>query len=306
MYNAEKYIEECINSIKRQKYSNFEVIIVNDGSTDNSLEICRNIIDNDDRFIIISQKNAGVSNARNKALNYVTGQYIWFIDADDYIEDNSLIDLEKNLGNYDVIAFGYKYIYENCKQDMIFSFKEENIDNNKIFEYMMKNHIFIGALWNKVYKFERIKEIKFDTNFSIAEDLLYQYNILEYCENANVINKVLYNYRVSENNATNSSDAKKWLQFVEVSKHIFDTSSYDRKNSIIKYMNSNFEVISKLKKNTEEYNFCKKNINEYFKEYILSNDWFKRKLRFLFYYLKLKGVVKKSEKNRNSHNNRQQ
>lgn len=90
IYNAEKYLEECLNSIKNQTYKNFEVIMVNDGSKDDSETICKRFSEDDTRFRYLKKENGGVSSARNLGLDNVEGDYITFIDADDWIDENHL------------------------------------------------------------------------------------------------------------------------------------------------------------------------------------------------------------------------
>ena len=88
VYNVEKYIDECLKSIQGQTYTNWEAIIVDDGSTDLSGKICDQYADKDERFIVIHQKNARIAAARNKGLDVATGDFITFIDSDDFIENN--------------------------------------------------------------------------------------------------------------------------------------------------------------------------------------------------------------------------
>ena len=86
VYNSEKYLDECLRSIQKQSYSNFEVICVNDGSPDNSADICQRFVDKDKRFRLINQENGGVSSARNRALKEAKGEYVCFVDSDDVID----------------------------------------------------------------------------------------------------------------------------------------------------------------------------------------------------------------------------
>ncbi|HEF8786834.1 TPA: glycosyltransferase family 2 protein, partial [Providencia alcalifaciens] len=93
VYNVENYIEKCITSVKLQSFTDFECIIIDDGSPDNSIDIAKNLIHDDTRFLIYSKKNAGLGPARNTGLDYANGKYIVFIDSDDYIEKDYLLDL---------------------------------------------------------------------------------------------------------------------------------------------------------------------------------------------------------------------
>ena len=97
IYNAEQYLERCLKSIVEQTYENLEIILVNDGSSDKSLEICERFKASDERITIISKENGGVSSARNRGIEVATGKYIIFIDADDYIEKDMFAILEDDL-----------------------------------------------------------------------------------------------------------------------------------------------------------------------------------------------------------------
>ena len=107
VYNVENYVGECIESIKNQTYSNIEVIVVNDGSEDRSIEIINDMIRDDSRFTIINQKNQGLSVARNNGLKYAKGDYFFFVDSDDYIEKNCIEELLNLICKYDVNMFDF-------------------------------------------------------------------------------------------------------------------------------------------------------------------------------------------------------
>ena len=115
VYNIEKYIKKCINSILEQSYKNFEIIVVDDGSTDESNLLINSI--NDNRIRIIKKNNGGLSSARNEGIKYVTGDYIWFVDGDDYIEPDALNKLNIKIleENPEVLCFYYYKEYEGKK-----------------------------------------------------------------------------------------------------------------------------------------------------------------------------------------------
>lgn len=115
VYNAEKYLEQCLNSIKNQTYKNFEVIIVNDGSKDNTDSICKKFAQSDSRFRYFSKENGGVSSARNFGLDNANGHYITFIDGDDWVEHNHLEILIKSIteNNSDIAICSYKEFDNN-------------------------------------------------------------------------------------------------------------------------------------------------------------------------------------------------
>ena len=116
IYNVEYYIEDCVKSILGQSYRNLEIIFVNDGSTDNSIDILKDLISNDHRCSIVSQKNGGLSSARNKGLSVSTGEYVTFIDSDDFLKESYIEELYKNLINNlaDISIAGFIYYYDDC------------------------------------------------------------------------------------------------------------------------------------------------------------------------------------------------
>ena len=114
IYNSEKYLKKCIDSILEQKYNNLEIILINDGSTDNSGKICDSLAIEDKRIKVIHKLNEGVSIARNKGLEMAKGEYIFFIDSDDYIDENIIKDMISYSRDYDIVKVSYKFI-ENGK-----------------------------------------------------------------------------------------------------------------------------------------------------------------------------------------------
>ncbi|MBP3763634.1 MAG: glycosyltransferase family 2 protein [Bacteroidales bacterium] len=122
-YNASRYIERCIESVKTQVFTDFECIIVNDGSTDSTLEVCRPLIANDSRFILIDSENEGVSSARNKGLERALGEYVLFVDADDWVEPSWLQELSLQCHGVDIVQFDFFEAGIDTK-------KELHIDSN--------------------------------------------------------------------------------------------------------------------------------------------------------------------------------
>ena len=202
VYNVEKYLKRCIESVLNQTYHDFELILINDGSKDNSGYICDEYARCDERIKVVHQENKGVSVARNKGIELATGEYIMFIDSDDFIELNTLqilvqiLDKEK----YDLVVYGYimEFIYNNYKKINI-SPNNKVYDDVKLylkeFSYYRSNGIF-GYVFNKLYNTKIIKENKilFSENISFAEDVYFNFDILPFCNNIKVINNNLYHY----------------------------------------------------------------------------------------------------------------
>lgn len=280
-FNSEKYIEKCLKSIINQDYNNYEVIIINDGSTDNTEETCKNIIKNDNRFKIISKRNGGVSSARNEALKYCRGKYVWFIDSDDYIEKDSLKIIYEKLDNADVLAFGYEQIYKRKK---VYKFKEEKIGKDKAIQYLFSNKIFIGALWNKVIKREVLKQIRFNEKITFGEDLLFQYYSLKASKKIKVINDVLYHYIIRKSGICKSSDINKKIQGIYVADIIMKDNLENKNFAIIKYVNTSISILNEYRKTLpkdDKYNELLQELKKYIRDYFFSRDLIIKKIKNL-------------------------
>lgn len=202
VYNVEKYVEKSIRSILNQTYKNFELIVVNDGTKDNSMEIIRKIQKEDSRVKVYSKKNGGVSSARNYGLKRATGDYVCFVDSDDYIYSYFLEKINKELitQKFDLIIFGYKNKNVDFKENTLY----ENIvsENGKKFykngkkALNFKNVSIIGFSWNKCFKRSVINDnnLLFDEKLLCGEDFIFCCNFIEKCNTINVLSSVLYCY----------------------------------------------------------------------------------------------------------------
>lgn len=197
VYNVEKYIERCLLSIVNQTLDDLEIIVVNDGSKDSSLDIIKNIQEQfPDRVKIIDKVNEGVSIARNTGLKEACGEYIGFVDSDDWIEPTMYEKLynKAKLENLDVVA---------C--DCVAVYPDKNLEiSSNLRPSPYNKGLFIDAyavIWNKIYKRELIKDIKFKPNVWY-EDILYLYMLYPRIKNVGSINEVLYNYLQHEGSIT--------------------------------------------------------------------------------------------------------
>ena len=199
IYNAENYLNQCLNSLKKQTYKNIEVLMINDGSKDNSEKICKSFL-NDNRFKLINKKSTGVSASRNVGIKESTGKYIFFVDADDWCDDDLIKSCVNNFENYDMISFEYFKCFLNKNIRM-----ELNINNNSDIhkEILNSNHIG-GYLWNKSFIASIIKNnnILFDETINYCEDLLFIKQYLKYVKTVKYINKPLYYYRIRKNSVS--------------------------------------------------------------------------------------------------------
>ena len=202
VFNTSKYLIECINSLIFQTYKNIEILLVDDGSTDDSSEICAFFAKKDTRIKYIYQENSGVSSARNKGLENATGDYIMFVDSDDFLSLNAIESVSKVLQENLFVIFGYEKYYKNKNVSVVYS--GEKITNNNIVEKVLTDNKIAGFLWNKVFSKNIIKKnkIKFNDKICYSEDILFLLEYLKYVKKTIYIPKSLYKYRIRKNSIT--------------------------------------------------------------------------------------------------------
>ena len=194
VYNIEKYLSICLDSVINQSYKNIEIILIDDGSTDNSGKICDDYSKLDKRIIAYHQDNSGVSFARNNGIKKATGEYITFIDSDDLIHPDYVKKLVSNLDN-DTLSIG---LIEKFQDNVVFSSNNDErleLDKNNLIE-LCKMSLF-NTPCCKLYKASILKNNKvyFDTKLSLGEDLLFNLDYLKYVKKAVVAKQNLYYYR---------------------------------------------------------------------------------------------------------------
>lgn len=223
VYNIEKYLSRCISSIVNQTYKNLEIILIDDGSTDKSLKICKDWEKKDDRIKVISQENRGVSSARNKGLSIAKGDYISFVDGDDEIvKDLYSSFISEYNKNIDIIRFRYqtqhgKYKFNSkMSEEGIFFWK----DRNEKYDIFFINHL-LGSVCNTIFNRKTISNITFEEKYKYGEDYLFYFQVLENCKSIYFSNKILYYYKVNGYSATRKKNKNQEL------KKIFDHYNVD-------------------------------------------------------------------------------
>lgn len=221
IYNVEKYLRHCVDSVLNQTYENIEVILVDDGSPDKCGEICDEYAEKDERIRVIHKENGGLSDARNAGLAIATGEYVAFVDSDDYIEKDMYEKLYEAIrkANADMSICNFKYVGENGIdyfdnsdlpiKDNVLSGKD--ILLNELFE--PKWHYWVVA-WNKLYKRELFNDIHYPIG-RIHEDEFVIHEILFKCRKVSCISKMLYNYVQRENSIVNQSYNIKRLDYID-------------------------------------------------------------------------------------------
>ena len=246
VYNTSKYLEKCLYSLMNQTIKNIEIIVVNDGSTDNSLEIINKIAKEDERIKVYNKKNGGVSSARNYGIEKSTGKYIGFVDSDDYVREDMYEILKKNLEDNSVdMSICRWYLVENeIKREC--NFKTENIvlNSEDAINVLLSHSSFDNFVVTKLYKRELFDNIRFDEG-KLLEDLLIMYKLINKSKLISLCSEPLYYYVQRNNSSTNNLNK-------ELDEKCFDAFVV-RKNDLQKMypklnkkINSNYFTANKL------------------------------------------------------------
>lgn len=205
IYNVESYLKTCINSIVNQSYKNLEIILVDDGSPDNCPKICDEYTLIDKRIKVFHKKNEGVSTTRNYGINYATGDYILFVDSDDYIHEDMIKILVENCestkSDMSVCSFTKTKNHNSNKKIIINDVILYN--KNEAYSQMIKNKFFAGYVWNKLYSkkiLDKMKKQHFEE--IMIEDFEFNCRYINFCEKICYTKASLYYYYENNNGIT--------------------------------------------------------------------------------------------------------
>lgn len=252
-YNVERYLQECLNSIERIDYENYEVILVDDGSTDRTGDICERYAARNSKIRVIHQENQGSSGARNTGLKQANGEWILFIDSDDYIEKELLSCLKREIckSEADIYSFNARKVTEDSKEIELLLYSIENkIYNLKreekkfwfYFEILLQYQIGWEACL-KAFKREIIlsHNIQFYPIREIfAEDYLFTYEYMLHVERFGALCNIFYNYRQRENSLIHTVD---YSSVIPRLYHLAETAYDKTKKSGYKYLKREFYQI---------------------------------------------------------------
>lgn len=218
VYNREKTIERAILSIINQSYNNIELIVVDDGSTDSSLQKIKNIAKENNNVIVISKENTGVSDSRNIGLCKVSGDYVMFLDSDDEYKSNMVEEMIADIKDKELRICYYSNILTNGKKSSFSQMKTiSSFDINSCIEKLHKDGLF-SIVWNKIYDLSLIKKnnISFDTTLDFGEDFIFNVNYCRLIKYINLIDKDLY---LNHNSSTGLARKFRLNRFELVKKH---------------------------------------------------------------------------------------
>lgn len=280
VYNSEKYLQKLINSILAQTYKNYEVIFVNDGSTDNSLNILKKEAEKNANIKIFTKKNEGPGIARKFGFNNATGDLIYFIDSDDWIPSKDTLErihiIFQNK-NIDILMFNRDIYCDDKKIGTFTPFLDGNLDAGLYSIDKLRCHSVRGGLGLKIFKYDLMKEEYF-TNGNNFEDFYTTYRYLENCKNFSYEDETFYCINRDNDNQslTKEKNTNKYIQAIEKILEVYSKSNnYNIKNSISGiilelYMQYVYNVM-KLKYSKAERKVLKNKINK-MKEILMNHD----------------------------------
>ncbi len=289
IYNSEIYLKKCIESVVNQTYKELEIILLDDGSTDASREICEEYEKKDRRIRLVRLTNKGVSNARNLGLKIATGEYVSFIDSDDNVDPNFIMKMydscKKNDTEICVVNVNYEYsnqIERPLQLETKILSKEEY--------YKALTGGAKGFVTNKMYKKSILNDIYFDTEITIGEDLLFNVKVAKNVKRISILNEYLYNYYQNPKSAYNSTYNEKKISEIYAYDKVLEIVKEKSLENLIFYKYEYLKLSIQQKqqykvtkcKNTEIYIKIKKSIEKYYKEIMTSKQIsFKQKLYIL-------------------------
>lgn len=244
VYNVAEYLNQCIESIINQTYTNFELILIDDGSTDNSGQICDDWANKKENIFVTHQSNHGLSYARNVGINNANGDYIVFLDSDDYwLSNNFLKDINTRLKitKPDVLSFNFSKIFNVKKTDIYFKntpTMPEKLENLDSFKYLINNNLWIACAWNKIIKREFFSDnhLRF-VNGITSEDIDWCARLALICSKFDYINilGVGYNQRANSiSNSVNSSKLTFLLNNILITETLINDSKDYYKGNLLK------------------------------------------------------------------------
>ena len=302
IYNVGKYLEKCITSILDQTYQNIEVVLINDGSTDDSDDICKKYKEVDNRIKYISKENGGIASTRNVGISAVTGDYICFVDGDDYIEKNMIEVLVSAMieDNADIVTCGhYRDINEEIVEDSI---TDENIlvDKDEALFDLLSDIKIRSYLWGKIFKKELFEGIYFEDG-RVFEDTLIMYQLFEKAEKVKYLKDVLYHYVIRSGSITDETDVTKREAIYEEMVYSYKMRSehfkYNEilyKASLTRLCYSIFEYIGIEIKygNTKQIKEEKRYLRAIFSD-VMHNQYIEKKIKvFILIYLLPNSILK--------------
>lgn len=262
VFNVEEYLEECLESIINQSFSDYEVILVDDGSTDKSKSIINTYEKRFNNIKILSQNNKGVSEARNLALKHAAGEYVLYVDSDDFLKSN-MLDVMVNKAEKskaDIIICNYTFYYgDDNENNRVFNYNtlEDKLYSSNAVIDMMLNFKIQGQLWNKLFKISLLLENNFEFESGrYIQDIFPVFKVINKSKKIGFVNEALYYYRQRETSTVYKRNSK----LVE--------DYYHAMNSIIEYI-----IENNLQVNSNSFKMFRASVLSYFIHHYTNADF---------------------------------
>lgn len=248
VFNSAKSLGVSLDSVLKQSYDNIEVLVVNDGSTDESLEVCYAYAKKDHRLVVIDQKNEGVSVARNVGLDAARGDYVIFLDPDDTFAENAIETMVRTIrdSNADLARTSYRSVSDGISKDISSGSDEGLYSGEKLSElrFLLASGGMRCYAWLLIIKREYLNKVgvRFPAGISMMEDAWFYSDILKYADSVFISDDITYNYSLNENGASNSINrfAEKLSSVLNVNKHI-SRDGFDEVQ--INFINANYLAV---------------------------------------------------------------
>ncbi|MCR5770733.1 MAG: glycosyltransferase [Butyrivibrio sp.] len=213
VYQVKNSIKKCLDSLLSQTYTNTEILLIDDGSSDGSELVCDDYAIKDNRIKVIHKNNGGVSSARNTALKHANGKYLCFADSDDYVEPEWIEKLIENMKESSLSVCGYYEVYSDKKVHRDGIDVKQELDYDRAVDYLLRQEFYRGYLWNKAFDRQIIigNHILFDESLNIWEDVKFVYQYLRVVRQAVYDPSPLYDYVFNEGSATHGQYSEKYL-----------------------------------------------------------------------------------------------
>ncbi len=300
VYNVSKYIDKCISSIVNQTYQNIEIILVDDGTKDDSGIKCDAWKEKDHRIVVVHKENGGLSSARNCGLDIAKGKYIMFVDSDDFVSNNIVEIMYKQIIDNlaDISICEVEHIFDSSSFNFSVDQNCKSFSSNEAIKEMWYQRSFLPSAWGKLYKATLFKDIRFTLN-RLYEDIDIMHEVFWRAEKIVYSNSKMYGYVHREESITTQKFSKRDLDILLVAKKILDFAICMDKDLIPAaqsyYVVANLRVYLNAP-NSNEYGSVINQVDKSLKQYapsVIKDKNIRRKLKYaLFLYLYCKPMMK--------------
>mgnify|MGYP002567683511 FL=1 len=292
IYNVDKYLKRCLDSVLNQEYSNIQVILIDDGSNDMSSLICDEYVKKDKRCEVIHINNQGVSHARNEGIKLAKGQYLTFVDADDWVEQKIYVKLYENIKKYnaDISICNYQIRYDESRMEKNqIESRIDILEKNDAIKLLIEEKYFGGFLMNKLFSADVIKKIALNEEIYILEDLLFCYEVFNNAKKIVYDSENLYNYYQRETSALHKRYSWKNLTGIWVWEYLRKKEIEKDNNDIVSRI-----LLRELMPINKSIVYLRKDLLN--KKLLYSNEWLNNKRKkYLNEVIKASNVSKKEK-----------